>query len=125
LLVLDNDANPDILVVTSQGFGKRTNASQYKSTSGRNVRGVNTIDQVKFDRNGAIVSASTVSDGDSLIILTKKGQIVQIPIEDIRSTGRNTMGVKVVKLDMNDSVTSIAKVTDGVAQAERLAEETM
>ena len=125
LLVLDNDANPDILVVTSQGFGKRTNASQYKSTSGRNVRGVNTIDQVKFDRNGAIVSASTVSDGDSLIILTKKGQIVQIPIEDIRSTGRNTMGVKVVKLDMNDSVTSIAKVTDGVAQAERLAEETV
>jgi DNA gyrase subunit A len=123
LLVLGSDENPDILVATSQGFAKRTNASEYKSTSGRNVRGVNTIDQVKFDRNGAIVSASTVSDGDSLIILTKKGQIIQIPVDEIRSTGRSTMGVKIVKLDMNDSLTSIAKVTDGVAQAERIAEE--
>jgi DNA gyrase subunit A len=123
LLVLSPDENPDILVATSQGFAKRTNASQYKSTSGRNVRGVNTIDQVKFDRNGVIVSASTVSDGDTLIILTKKGQIIQIPIDEIRSTGRNTMGVKIVKLDTSDSLTAIAKVTDGVAQAERAAEE--
>ena len=58
-----------------------------------------------------------------MIILTKKGQIIQIPVDEIRSTGRSTMGVKIVKLDMNDSLTSIAKVTDGVAQAERIAEE--
>ena len=123
LLVLSPDENPDILVATSQGYAKRTNASQYKSTSGRNVRGVNTIDQVKFDRNGMIVSASTVSDGDTLIVLTKKGQIIQIPIDEIRSTGRNTMGVKIVRLDLTDSLTAIAKVTNGVAQAERAAEE--
>lgn len=125
LLVLSSDENPDILVATSQGYAKRTNASEYRSTSGRNVRGVNTIDQVKFDRNGIIVSASTVSDGDSLIILTKKGQIIQIPVDDIRATGRNTMGVKIVRLDPSDSLTAIAKVTDGVAQAERAAEEVM
>lgn len=123
LLVLCPDENPDILVATSQGFAKRTNASQYKSTSGRNVRGVNTIDQVKFDRNGVIVSASTVSDGDTLIILTKRGQIIQIPIDEIRATGRNTMGVKIVKLDNNDSLTAIAKVTNGILQAEQAAEE--
>ena len=93
LLVLCPDENPDVLVATSQGFAKRTNASQYKSTSGRNVRGVNTIDQVKFDRNGVIVSASTVNEGDTLIVLTKKGQVIQIAVDDIRSTGRNTMGV--------------------------------
>jgi DNA gyrase subunit A len=123
LLVLSPDDNPDILVATSQGYAKRTNASQYKSTSGRNVRGVNTIDQVKFDRNGMIVSASTVSDGDTLIVLTKKGQIIQIPIDEIRATGRNTMGVRIVKLDATDALTAIAKVTNGVAQAERAAEE--
>ncbi len=123
LLVLSPDDNPDILVATSQGFAKRTNASQYKSTSGRNVRGVNTIDQVKFDRNGMIVSASTVSDGDTLIVLTKKGQIIQIPIDEIRATGRNTMGVRIVKLDNTDALTAIAKVSNGVAQAERAAEE--
>jgi DNA gyrase subunit A len=120
---LSPDENPDILVATSQGYAKRTNASQYKSTSGRNVRGVNTIDQVKFDRNGMIVSASTVSDGDTLIVLTKKGQIIQIPIDDIRATGRNTMGVRIVKLDNTDALTAIAKVTNGVAQAEQAAEE--
>jgi DNA gyrase subunit A len=125
LLVLSADENPDILVATSQGFAKRTNAIEYKSTSGRNVRGVNTIDQVKFDRNGHIVSASTVSDGDSLIVLTKKGQIIQIPVDEIRSTGRSTMGVRIVKLDNTDALTAITKVTDGVAQAERLAEETI
>lgn len=125
LLVLCPDENPDILVATSQGYAKRTNASEYRSTSGRNVRGVNTIDQVKFDRNGIIVSASTVSDGDSLIILTKKGQIIQIPVDDIRATGRNTMGVRIVRLDPSDSLTAIAKVTDGVAQAEKAAEEVM
>jgi DNA gyrase subunit A len=123
LLVLSPDDNPDILVATSQGYAKKTNASQYKSTSGRNVRGVNTIDQVKFDRNGMIVSASTVSDGDTLIVLTKKGQIIQIPIDEIRATGRNTMGVRIVKLDATDALTAIAKVTNGVAQAERAAEE--
>lgn len=125
LLVLSADENPDILVATSQGYAKRTNASEYRSTSGRNVRGVNTIDQIKFDRNGSIVSASTVSDGDTLIVLTKKGQIIQIPVDDIRSTGRNTMGVRIVRLDLTDSLTAIAKVTDGVAQAERVAEETL
>jgi len=122
LLVLSSDENPDILVATSHGYAKRTNASQYKSTSGRNVRGVNTIDQVKFDRNGMIVSASTVSDGDTLIVLTKRGQIIQIPIDDIRATGRNSMGIRIVKLDNNDTLTAIAKVTDGVAQAEKAAE---
>ena len=118
LLVLCPDENPDVLVATSQGFAKRTNASQYKSTSGRNVRGVNTIDQVKFDRNGVIVSASTVNEGDTLIVLTKKGQVIQIAVDDIRSTGRNTMGVRIVRLDNNDSLTAIARITNGVAQAE-------
>jgi DNA gyrase subunit A len=70
-----------------------------------------------------IVSASTVSDGDTLIVLTKKGQIIQIPIDDIRATGRNTMGVRIVKLDNTDALTAIAKVTNGVAQAEQAAEE--
>lgn len=122
LITFSSNENPDICVVTELGYGKRTNASQYRSTSGRNVKGVNTIDQVKSDRNGLIVSASTVQDGDTLIVLTKRGQILQISVEDIRSTGRGTMGVKIVKLDTNDNVSSIARVTDGLAQAEKAAE---
>jgi DNA gyrase/topoisomerase IV subunit A len=58
-------------------------------------------------------------------VLTKKGQIIQIPVDEIRSTGRSTMGVRIVKLDNTDALTAITKVTDGVAQAERLAEETI
>ena len=117
MLTIDPKQNPDILVVTSQGYGKRTNASEYRSMSGRNVQGVATINQ-KTDRNGDIVCAEAIAINDTLIILTNKGKIIQMPVKQIKTQGRSTMGVRVVDLDIGDEVASIAKVENGMAAAE-------
>jgi len=102
--------NPDILVMTSMGFGKRTNAKDYRILHGRTAKGVNTIDKLKLDRNGAIIGAAAVNDDKELLILTTKGKMIRIPAGQIRSTGRVTMGVRLVNLDLGDTVHSFGVV---------------
>lgn len=114
LLTIDPSENPSILVVTSKGFGKKSDASAYRCFSGRSAQGISTIDKVKSDRNGLIVAAVTVSEGDTLMVLSTKGKLVQIPAESVRQTGRIAMGVKVVSLDDGDSVACITKVKNGM-----------
>lgn len=109
---IDPAENPDILVMTSMGFAKRTNAKEYRMLHGRTAKGVNTIDQVKSDRNGTIIGAASVTDEDNLLILTTKGKMIRIPVKQIRSTGRVTMGVRAVNLDLGDIVQSFVKVKD-------------
>ena len=118
MLVIDSEENPDILVVTSLGFGKRTESSKYRCLRGRFAKGVDTIDKVKIDRNGIIVGACTVNNDDSIIILTVEGKIIQIPVEDIRSVNRTAMGVKMLKLDTQDNVRSVTKIKNGSLVAE-------
>jgi DNA gyrase subunit A len=110
MLTLDKTENPDILVVTENGYGKRTLASLYRCLQGRYAKGVRTIDQIKRDRNGLIVTALAVTDEDRIIILTAKGKMIQIAVADITSKGRVTMGNIIVKLDQGDNVQNIAKV---------------
>lgn len=109
---IDPSENPDILVMTSMGFAKRTNAKDYRILHGRNAKGVNTIDQLKSDRNGLIIGASSVTDDENLIILTTKGKMIRIPAKQIRSTGRVTMGVRAVNLDLGDTVKSFVVVKE-------------
>ena len=109
---IDPSENPDILVMTSMGFAKRTNAKDYRILHGRNAKGANTIDQLKSDRNGLIIGAASVNNDQNLIILTTKGKMIRIPAEQIRSTGRVTMGVKAVNLDMGDTVKSFVVVKE-------------
>lgn len=113
MLVLNPSDNPDILVVTEMGFGKRTQSSSYRCLQGRLSKGVNTIDKVKFDRNGYIIGASTVQEEDSIIMMTSQGKIIQIPVENVRSVGRTAMGVKMLNLDVGDTVTAVTKVENG------------
>ena len=109
LISLKKDTNPDILVVTAYGYGKRSNAGDYRTTSGRDTKGVKTIDTVKRDRNGLIVAGCTVSDEDTLMILTQKGKIIRIPVAEVKAKGRTTMGMHFVNLDDNDEVAAICK----------------
>jgi DNA gyrase subunit A len=121
MLIFDPNDNPDILVVTEMGFGKRTESSQYRCYNGRYTKGVDTINKVKFDRNGYIIGACSVMDDDTIIMLTTQGKIIQVPVDDIRAVNRVAMGVRVVKLDKGDTLTAITKVVDGAVQ---LDEET-
>jgi DNA gyrase subunit A len=109
VIAFEKELDPTILVVTSQGFGKRSKASSYRATNGRSTRGVKAIDYAKADRNGLIVSALTVDDDDTLFVLTSNGKLIRMPVSAFEPKGRVTMGVKAIRLDENDSVTSIAK----------------
>ncbi|MFC1624465.1 DNA gyrase subunit A [Candidatus Omnitrophota bacterium] len=96
-----------ILTVTSQGFAKRTSVDQYRKQS-RGGKGIKNVNVTK--KNGEAVGLKIVDDRDELMVITGKGMIVRCPVKDIRTTGRNAQGVRIIKLDSGDRVASIARV---------------
>ena len=101
-----------LLVVTEQGFGKRTPVDEYR-VKGRGTMGVLTLDRQAIEKRGKLVGALTVADGDELMTITASGTVTRQSIGDIRTTGRATQGVIVQKLrDDDDRIAAIAIVRD-------------
>jgi DNA gyrase subunit A len=96
-----------ILTVTERGFGKRTPLEEYR-LQGRAGKGI--IDIKTAGRNGTVVGMLQVRGGDDLLIVTTKGKVIRIPAGEVSSQGRNTMGVRIIDLDADDRVGSIARV---------------
>jgi DNA gyrase subunit A len=110
MLVLDRNESSEILVITEYGFGKKTNANEYKSLSGRYAKGSKTINIEKKNRNGSIVCAAVVYEGKEFLVLTSKGKMVRMSVEDFRSKGKTTVGNKIVSLDTGDKVQTLVVV---------------
>ncbi len=109
MAVAEDDA--DIFCVTSGGYGKRTPVSSYP-TQKRGGQGVITIKDSP-DR-GDLVGVATVRNNHELMLISQDGTVIRVPVETIRTTGRNTMGVRVMKLRGADKVSSMARVvSDG------------
>ena len=100
-----NDAN--ILVVSENGFGKRSSLEDYRLTN-RGGKGVKTISIT--EKTGKLVSLKSVSDNDDLMIINKSGIAIRMQVEDLRVMGRATQGVKVISLKDGDSIAAVAKV---------------
>jgi DNA gyrase subunit A len=98
-----------LLTVTERGFGKRTELDEYRLTS---RGGLGVIDIQASERNGAVVGFAYVSDGDELLVITQQGMIVRIPTNDVRLTGRGTLGVRVIDIEEGDKVVSIARLME-------------
>jgi DNA gyrase subunit A len=113
MMTLDPNESNDILVITENGFGKKTNADEYKSLSGRVAKGSRTINTEKLSRNGQIVSAAVVSEGKEFLVLTQKGKMIRLSVEDFRSKGKTTTGNKIVSLDSGDKVQTLVVVDQG------------
>jgi DNA gyrase subunit A len=96
-----------LLTVTESGFAKRTQLAQYRIQS-RGGKGILNIKVTK--KNGEVVGAKTVADKDEIMIITQNGMIVRCNIKDIRVTGRNAQGVRIISLKEKDKVSSIASV---------------
>ncbi|MHB8633153.1 MAG: DNA gyrase subunit A [Thermoplasmatota archaeon] len=94
-----------ILSVTANGFGKRTALDEYRKTA-RGAKGVRTI--VVNDRNGPVVAVETVMGAESLLVITRKGMVVRIPVGQVSVLGRSTQGVILVRLETGDFVTQVA-----------------
>jgi DNA gyrase subunit A len=99
--------NDNILVVTEKGYGKRSDIKDYRIThrGGKGVITVKTTDKV-----GKMIALMDVVDGDELVIISTHGMVIRQSIKDIRVMGRNTQGVRVIRLNQGDSIADIAKV---------------
>jgi DNA gyrase subunit A len=107
-----------VLTVTAEGFGKRTLFKEYRLQS----RGGKGIINIKVTgKNGEAVGLKSVSDKDEIMLITEKGMIVRSPVKDIRTTGRSTQGVRLMKLDKGDSVASVAKIVPEEKEEEEIA----
>jgi DNA gyrase subunit A len=96
-----------ILTVTERGYGKRTPLEEYR-LQGRAGKGI--IDIKTEGRNGAVVGMLQVRDGDDVLLVTTKGKMIRFHVTDVKLQGRNTMGVRIVDLDDDDKVGSLARV---------------
>jgi DNA gyrase subunit A len=98
-----------LLTVTEQGFGKRTEIDEYRVQA---RGGVGVINIATTDRNGEVVGVAYVQEGDELLLITLEGMILRMQTNDVRAIGRATQGVKLIDIEGDDKVVSIAKLTE-------------
>jgi len=120
LAVVPNDEET-LLVVSENGLGKRTKFAEYRLQS-RGGIGIKTMNCT--DKTGRVVSATTVTDADELMIMTTGGQSVRMKVDTIRETGRATQGVKLITLDGKESIQEITLVIPDDDEDEEEATET-
>lgn len=99
----------DLLVVAEKGVGKRSSVADYRITK-RGGKGVKTLHIT--EKTGLLAAIEAVTDEDELLIINTSGVAIRISVNSLRVMGRNTQGVRLIKLGEGDSITSIAKVTD-------------
>ena len=99
-----------VLTATDGGFGKRTNLNEYRS-QGRGGIGVKAA-KVDEGSRGGLIGALIVKASDEILLITSSGVVMRTPVKEVRETGRDTMGVRVVNLDQGTEVVSLAKVSE-------------
>ncbi|GGK56321.1 MULTISPECIES: DNA gyrase subunit A [Flavobacteriaceae] len=106
-MVAVNDLESNILVVSENGFGKRSSLEDYRITN-RGGKGVKTINVT--EKTGGLVAIKNVTDEDDLMIINKSGITIRMAVSDLRVMGRATQGVKLINIKDNDSIAAVAKV---------------
>ncbi|MBA5793680.1 DNA gyrase subunit A [Flavobacterium sp. xlx-214] len=106
-LVTVSDLNSEILVVSENGYGKRSALDAYRETNrgGKGVKAMNIT-----DKTGALISINSVTDTDDLMIINKSGLTIRLRVSDLRVMGRNTQGVRLINIKGTDSIAAVAKV---------------
>ncbi len=113
MAVVGNEGN--LITITENGYGKRSPIQEYRKTH-RGSKGVRTI--ITNERNGKVIWVKEVIEKDELMLTSKDGMMVRIPVRDIRIQGRNTMGVTIMRLNKGDKVVSVAKIVEDEEEVE-------
>jgi len=100
-----------ILSITENGFGKRTSHYDFRVTN-RGGKGI--IGIINSERNGNVSSSFPVYDGDEILISTNKGRVIRVAVKEIRIAGRNTQGVRIIKLSGDEKVVSAIRIDDNL-----------
>ncbi|WP_333666898.1 DNA gyrase subunit A [Flavobacterium sp.] len=106
-MVSVNDMESEILVVSENGYGKRSSLDEYRITN-RGGKGVKTLNIT--EKTGSLVSINSVSDADDLMIINKSGLTIRMEVSDLRVMGRATQGVRLINIKGNDSIAAVTKV---------------
>jgi DNA gyrase subunit A len=107
------------LVVSEKGFGKRSNLDEYRITN-RGGKGVRTINVT--EKTGALIALKAVVDGDHLMIITMKGTLIRMAVEEMRVMGRATQGVRLINLKNGDEIAAVARVKKEAVDESETAE---
>ena len=100
-----------VLSISENGYGKKTSHTDYRVTN-RGGKGI--IGIVNSPRNGNITSSFPVFEGDEILISTNKGRVIRVAVKEIRTAGRNTQGVRIIKLSGEEKVVSAIKIADNL-----------
>jgi DNA gyrase subunit A len=120
-MIAVNDEESDILVVSENGYGKRSTLEDYRVTN-RGGKGVKTINVT--EKTGNLVAIKVVMDADDLMIINKSGIAIRMAVADLRVMGRATQGVRLIKVKEGDSIAAVAKVMHDDDEIEALDGDT-
>ncbi len=107
IAMVDADPQKSVLTITENGYGKRTALKEYRLI---NRGGIGVINIQCSERNGPVVAVASVSDEDDIMLISKMGITIRIPVRTISIIGRNTQGVRLMKLEQGDTVVACAKI---------------
>lgn len=107
MVCLTKEKKSDILVVSENGYGKRSDIDDYRITN-RGGKGVKTINIT--DKTGNLIAIKDVTDNDDLMIINRSGIIIRMAVGDLRIVGRATQGVRLIKINEGDSIAAVTKV---------------
>ena len=108
--IIEEDGDQQVLTVSANGYGKRTKVAEWR-TQNRGGKGIIGMDT--SERNGALVKLRLVSPDDQLMVITNGGQVIRTRVSEIRETGRNTQGVRVIRLREAEQVVDVEPVAEG------------
>ena len=119
-MVSVSDSETEILVVSENGYGKRSSLDDYRTTN-RGGKGVKTLSIT--DKTGELVSIKNVGDLDDLMIINKSGIAIRMDVADLRVMGRATQGVKLINLKGSDTIAAVAKVMKDDEEVPEVSED--
>ncbi len=123
MIVVNNFQEDTIMVISEQGYGKRSIAEDYRITN-RGGKGVATMKIT--DKTGKVVAIKNVSDDNDLVIINKSGITLRMKVADVRVMGRATQGVRIINLEKrNDEIASVCKVLSATDEVENATDETV
>ena len=121
VLTLDPNLDSEIMVITEYGYGKKTNADEYRALNGRYAKGSKTINDKRNSRNGKIVSAAVLDEDKDFMVLTQRGKMVRLSSDQFRAKGKTTNGNVIVSLVDGDKVQSMVAV-ENISKGEVFSE---
>jgi DNA gyrase subunit A len=109
MAVIPRDAPATLLAVCERGYGKRTPTSDYptKNRGGKGVIAIKTT-----ERNGKVVNLRIVTDDDDLMLITDGGKLIRMPVDGIPTIGRNTQGVRLIRLEEAEKVVALERLAE-------------